>query len=148
MVRKYRRILAAFLLIAMLMPFAALGENGPEEPETTAAPAVQYRQLKSGSKGEDVTRLQERLKELGYYDSKCTGMMLANTVKAVKAFQRDHGLYPSGSADQKLIDLMWETGRTPEAENSEAEAPETEAPPAPETAVPPESPTPAPTPAS
>ena len=125
-------------------------ESPTPEPvfATDYKPDLEGKNLKEKSDNENVYWMQKKLKELGYYDSKCTGMMLANTVKAVKAFQRDHGLYPSGSADQKLIDLMWETGRMPEAENSEAEAPETEAPPAPETAVPPEVPTPAPTPAS
>ena len=41
--------------------------------------------------------------------------MLNKTIKAVKAFQRDHGLYPSGTVNQALIDLMAETAKaTPE----------------------------------
>ena len=35
--------------------------------------------------------------------------MLARTVKAVKAFQRDHKLYASGTVNQSLIDLMAKT---------------------------------------
>lgn len=107
MVRKYRRILAAFLLIAMLMPLAALGENGPEEPETTAAPAVQYRQLKSGSKGEDVTRLQERLKELGYFTLEPDGNFGTDTKAAVKAFQKANGLKSDGIAGTKTLTALY-----------------------------------------
>ncbi|MBO7664033.1 MAG: peptidoglycan-binding protein [Clostridia bacterium] len=110
---------------------------------TDYKPDLEGKNLKEKSDNENVYWMQKKLKELGYYNDKCTGMMLGDTVKAVKAFQRDHGLYPSGSADQKLIDLMWEEGRAPETEAPETEAPETEAP-APETAVPPSTPTPPP----
>jgi len=57
----------------------------------------------------EVYWLQRTLKDMGYYDTKCTGKMLKKTVNAVKAFQKDHGLYASGTVDQKLIDLIVET---------------------------------------
>ncbi|MBQ4303955.1 MAG: peptidoglycan-binding protein [Lachnospiraceae bacterium] len=48
--------------------------------------------------------------------------MLKKTVNAVKAFQKDHGLYASGTVDQKLIDLIVETalGGTQEPEPTPA----------------------------
>ena len=64
--------------------------------------------LKQKSNNEYVFWLQHRLKELGYYDTKCTGKMLDRTVAALKAFQRDHGMPVSGTADQKVIDALFE----------------------------------------
>ena len=70
----------------------------------------------------EVYWLQRTLKDMGYYDTKCTGKMLKKTVNAVKAFQKDHGLYASGTVDQKLIDLIVETalGGTQEPEPTPA----------------------------
>ena len=50
--------------------------------------------------------LQSALKELGYYDTKVTGKMLGKTVKAVKAFQKDHGIYQNGIASQELVNMI------------------------------------------
>jgi len=80
------------------------------EPEYSVArkPELGKRQLQEKSDNADVYWVQRTLKDLGYYDTKCTGKMLNKTVKAVKAFQRDHGLYASGTVNQALIDLMAE----------------------------------------
>jgi peptidoglycan hydrolase-like protein with peptidoglycan-binding domain len=67
--------------------------------------------LKKGSKNENVFWLQCRLKELGYYKTKCTGKMLDRTVQAVKEFQKDHGYMQSGSVDQRLIDALFEADK-------------------------------------
>lgn len=71
--------------------------------------------LKERSESPAVYWVQRTLKDLGYYDTKCTGKMLNKTVKAVKAFQRDHGLYASGTVNQALIDLMAEAAKAPQA---------------------------------
>ena len=57
---------------------------------------------------EEIYWLQRRLKELGYYDTKCTGKFLDRTESALKAFQKDHGLSQTGTADQKVIDALFE----------------------------------------
>ena len=72
-------------------------------------PQLGKRQLKEKSEGEDVFWLQQTLKDLGYYDTKVTGKMLKKTVKAVKAFQQDHGLKANGGVTQELMDLIAET---------------------------------------
>ena len=64
------------------------------------------RTLKYKDSGEDVYWVQCRLKELGYYTTKCTGKMLNRTVAAVKEFQKDHGYSQSGSVNQELINVM------------------------------------------
>ncbi|MBR0267291.1 MAG: peptidoglycan-binding protein [Clostridia bacterium] len=64
------------------------------------------RALKYKDDGEAVYWVQCRLKELGYYTTKCTGRMLNRTVAAVKEFQKDHGYSQSGSVNQELIEAM------------------------------------------
>ncbi len=71
-------------------------------------PDLKGKKLKKNANNEYVYWVQRTLKELGYYDTKCTGKMLDKTVNAVKAFQKAQGLYPGGEVDQKLIDMMAE----------------------------------------
>ena len=52
--------------------------------------------LKKGSKGNEVKKVQQRLKELGYYKSSCDGDYGSVTVTAVKAFQKKNGLNADG----------------------------------------------------
>jgi len=54
--------------------------------------------LKSGSKGEAVVELQATLKLLGYYNGSVSGVYDANTMKAVKQFQRAAGIKADGIA--------------------------------------------------
>ena len=71
-------------------------------------PELNGKVLKKKSSSEAVFWLQNRLKDLGYYDTKCTGKMLDRTVSALKAFQKDHGLSVTGTADQKVINALFE----------------------------------------
>lgn len=61
---------------------------------TTEAEAV----LSVGSGGEEVRRLQQRLKELGYYSGEVDGDFGSGTKNAVIWFQRQHGLSVDGIA--------------------------------------------------
>lgn len=89
--------------------------SAPVTPEPTASPAYssdtqppEFRSMKKGSSGEDVYWLQMRLKELGYYQGAlATGEYLDGTVKAVKAFQKDHGLGVDGVAGIKTLDAIY-----------------------------------------
>ncbi len=78
------------------------------EPEyrSDVPPQLNGRVLKSKSDSADVYWMQCRLKELGYYTTKCTGRMLNRTVAALKAFQKDYGLPVNGEANQKVIDAL------------------------------------------
>lgn len=71
----------------------------------TAAPAEtkKYETLRSGSKGQSVLQLQQRLMELGYYGNKLDSSYGKNTKAAVEAFQRDHGLTADGIAGPKTL---------------------------------------------
>ena len=52
-------------------------------------------------------RAERRLAELGFYQGYCSGKILGGTVKAIQAFQRSQGIYPSGEVDQKTLDALF-----------------------------------------
>ena len=87
------------------------------EPEYSISnpPTIGKKALSEKSTGPEVYWVQRTLKDLGYYDTKCTGKMLQKTVKAVKAFQKAHGLYPSGSVNQQLVDMLVEEVKNAQA---------------------------------
>lgn len=64
------------------------------EAEATASPspAPEYTAIKSGTEGDDVFAMQQRLAELGYLTVEYTGMYGEVTMEAVKAFQKANGL--------------------------------------------------------
>lgn len=75
------------------------------ETEATLMNA-EYRALTTGDSGDDVTRLQEALNKLGYYNGKQSGNYLEGTTAAIEAFQLQNGLTATGSADvdtQRLL---------------------------------------------
>ena len=55
--------------------------------------------IREKSKGDAVGRLQERLKELGYYTGDITNVCDAATVDAIKLFEGRHNLTADGEAD-------------------------------------------------
>ena len=99
---------AAALAAAVLFLFTGVAAEGTEN----AAPAAQTAQaagstLKKGSKGDEVTRLQERLQELGYLSDKPDGIFGNDTVAAVKAFQRRNDLTADGQAGPLTLERMY-----------------------------------------
>lgn len=86
-----------------------------ETPAPTAAPQYvpgtlpegEFRTLKKNSTGADVYWLQCKLTELGYYTGHIGGTYLDGTVKAVKAFQKDHKLSQSGQVDRKTWNAIY-----------------------------------------
>lgn len=66
-----------------------------------------YTEISHGDKGDHVTRLQERLTELGYFSGKISGKYDTETEKAVKQFQKNNGLVSSGMATQELQELLF-----------------------------------------
>lgn len=68
--------------------------------------AIEYAELKKGSKGTDVAKMQARLKETGFLSGVADGDFGPGTEKAVKAFQAANGLEETGIAtsdDQKIL---------------------------------------------
>ncbi|MCL2485979.1 MAG: peptidoglycan-binding protein, partial [Oscillospiraceae bacterium] len=75
--------------------------------QTTTAPAPKYRTLDLGSKGDDVSKLQARLTELGYFDQEITGYYGVFTMDAVKRFQKKIMPYPTGVADEETQERIF-----------------------------------------
>ena len=94
---------------ALLYEGSPKNSKGKAAQVKTVAP-VEGAAISSGSKGEAVSRLQTRLKELGYYTGSVDGVAGSGTVKAVKAFQKKNGLSQTGTADAATQALLYSAG--------------------------------------
>ncbi len=54
-----------------------------------------------------IKNMQRRLEKLGYYKNGNDGIFGNGTEKAVKAFQKDHGLKVTGKTGKKFYTLLW-----------------------------------------
>lgn len=81
----------------------------PTTPQPTPEPQpFSYtKKLEYGSTGDDVSRLQQRLTELGYYDAKVTGGYYKQTRAAVRAFQKNNGLKVDGVAGRDTQEALF-----------------------------------------
>ncbi len=61
---------------------------------------------KLGSRGEEVRRVQKKLKQLGYYTGSVDGIYGSATQKAVKAFQKNCGITADGIAGPKTLKYL------------------------------------------
>ena len=59
-----------------------------------------------GSRGSEVTQIQQKLKRWGYYDGAVDGIYGPKTYEAVKYFQRKNGLTVDGVAGPKTLAAM------------------------------------------
>lgn len=75
------------------------------DPNNTPSPTPLV--LKSGVKGDEVTRLQQRLGELGYYAGDVDGQYGPGTAEAVTLFQAQHGLTADGIAGEATLGLVY-----------------------------------------
>lgn len=81
-------------------------------PAPTLAPPAIYAKptealLRSGSIGPEVTQLQERLKQLGYYEGEVDGQFGGGTRAAVVLFQQQHGLDADGMAGAETLQRIF-----------------------------------------
>ena len=72
----------------------------------TATPATSTT-LKRGDTGEEVTKMQKRLRELGYIQFSPDGVFGSGTRDAVIAFQKNNGLTADGLAGPGTLNLMY-----------------------------------------
>jgi peptidoglycan hydrolase-like protein with peptidoglycan-binding domain len=86
-------------------PPPTTAQSGPvlEVAAPLAAPLVA---VGTSSSGADVSALQQRLLDLGFWVPDTGGQYGWVTQQAVMAFQKYNGLTPSGVADQTTIDLL------------------------------------------
>lgn len=61
---------------------------------------------KYGSRGDEVTQIQTKLKRWGYYNGNIDGIYGSQTVEAVKYFQRKNGLTVDGIAGPQTLKAM------------------------------------------
>ena len=61
---------------------------------------------KNGSKGEEVRKIQTKLKNWGYYNGSVDGVYGWQTESAVKSFQKKNGLTVDGVAGEKTLNAM------------------------------------------
>lgn len=73
---------------------------------TSAVQAVKRGTLKRGSRGTDVTYLQQRLTAKGYGGGAIDGIFGQKTLEAVKAYQAEHGLKVDGIVGVKTWDSL------------------------------------------
>lgn len=130
-IRRIAALVTAILLVS-LCPLAALAEGtaaaAPQAAETpTEKPKVSAEQLQSqgilsvGAKGEEVSRLQQRLKDLGYLDSKVDGKFGGGTKRAVIAFQRRNKLTTDGEAGEATLALLYSDEAKPAPGNEKTD---------------------------
>ena len=72
-----------------------------------------YPVLMMGSTGSDVSDLQARLMELGYYSGSIDGRYASATVSAVQEFQSRHGLTADGIAGRQTQDTLYSGAAMP-----------------------------------
>ena len=75
------------------------------DPNMTPEPTVFL--MKLGVKGDEVRRLQERLKELDYYQGEVDGQYGPGTQEAVIRFQEQHGLTADGIAGESTRSYLY-----------------------------------------
>ncbi len=102
----------------------SLPANTPRKA-ATAAPDAQswmtstqdynagYPVLMMGSTGSDVSDLQARLLELGYYTGSIDGRYASATVDAIQEFQTRHGLTADGIAGRQTQDMLYSGAALP-----------------------------------
>lgn len=115
--RSLTAVLMAILMLICLYPVQSVfAENTAETTqaaEQTAKPKMSAAELQAqgilsvGAKGDEVTRVQQRLKDLGYLDGKVDGQYGGGTKRAVIAFQRANGLTTDGVAGQETQDRLF-----------------------------------------
>ena len=76
------------------------------DPHVTPAPTAVL--LKTGVRGDLVTRLQIRLKELKYYTGDIDGQYGPSTEEAVIRFQTQHGLTADGIAGESTLNYLYD----------------------------------------
>ena len=92
---------AAFMCVIMIIYAVVFGTASDLESDDTAGEV-----LSVGDRGGEVWRVQEKLRELGYYRGESSGIYDRATSEAVRKFQLDEGLCADGSAGAAELDAL------------------------------------------
>ena len=79
----------------------------PDLTTYTPAPTATPGALSTGSSGDMVRQMQQRLKDLGFLNGSVDGQFGSGTKKAVVAFQKQHGLDADGIAGSKTLAVLY-----------------------------------------
>ncbi len=94
---KIKKISLVILLCSLISVFIFITINKYNEVEALS---------KYGSRGSEVTKIQQKLKRWGYYTGSIDGIYGSQTVAAVKKFQQKNGLVVDGIAGTKTLAAM------------------------------------------
>lgn len=114
---------------ANVKTYSEMVQSGEVVYDETPKPSTQegYTLLQKGSEGAEVTKLQNRLIQLGYMADKADGDYGGVTEKAVKLFQASLGWEQTGVATASLQSYLY-SGSAPKYTGSNPAAPATKAP--------------------
>ena len=98
---KATKFICAIIIPAVLFSFGFFtGESFINDTQTV------YTLSQLGSRGDEVRRIQSKLRSLGFYNGAIDGIYGTSTQKAVKAFQKNCGITADGIAGPKTIKFM------------------------------------------
>ncbi len=104
-------IAVIFAVISLNRRQAELAHEQSITPEPTLAPPTIYARptealIRMGSIGPEVLALQQRLKDLGYYQGEMDGQFGSGSRTAVEIFQAQHGLKADGMAGAETLAML------------------------------------------
>lgn len=86
------------------------GHIGPMTKELLMSDQAQSSVIGIGDNNSTVTRIQSRLRELGYLDAKATGYFGSSTEAAVLGFQKENGLSRDGKVGKSTMRTLFSSG--------------------------------------
>ncbi len=92
---------------------SADGIMGPVSYDLLFSDNAKYYTMYPKDHGNDIYDMQERLRELGYFDADPTGYYGSITMNAVQMFQENNGLNVDGKAGQKTRSVLFSDGAKP-----------------------------------
>lgn len=98
--KNLRRRILSFLLALVLL--GGIGTIAAVKTDDSSVSTLS----KMGSRGEEVRRIQQKLKNWGYYTGSVDGIYGSQTQSAVRKFQRDNGLTVDGIAGPKTLSYL------------------------------------------
>lgn len=94
----YRKLFIFIITLSLLLSSSITIRNSYKDSTNSI-----YTVSRLGSKGEEVRRIQKKLRELGYYSGNIDGIYGSATKKAVIAFQKNCGITADGIAGAKTL---------------------------------------------
>lgn len=100
---KIKKHFARFIVCLMMFSFGYIFGEGLV---SQANEDYVYALSKLGSQGDEVRRIQQKLKSLGYYKGSVDGIYGTGTKKAVTSFQKNCGITADGIAGAKTLKFL------------------------------------------